>query len=421
MLGNILIVASIVLVLLTLFQLSFIVLTGMSSLRYMRTRRKMLLDILVEKLEEAKVSFAEKKAISDSSWTGFRKFVVAKAVKECKDITSIYLEPHNKKKLPPFQPGQYLTFNFHIPGEQKPVVRCYSLSDGVSDKFYRISVKKVPPPKDKPDLRPGLSSSYVNEVLKQGDLLDVKVPSGAFFLNVHEKSPVVLIGGGIGVTPVYSMLKTLVDVHSTREIWFFYGVRTEEEIIYLENLKEIAEKNSNINIHFCYSGSKKGKKLGEIQVHAGRVNVDLFKKLLPSSNYSYYLCGPGPFMNAIVEGLEEWGVPSDRINFEAFGPATVKKVKPAGEQAGAAAGSQVSFSKSGKKVAWKADAQSILDFAEGEGLEMASGCRIGNCGTCQVAVKNGKIKYMSDPTFAVEEGSCLACIAVPDGDIEIDA
>ncbi|MDP6351468.1 MAG: 2Fe-2S iron-sulfur cluster-binding protein [Alphaproteobacteria bacterium] len=362
--------------------------------------------------------------LKELSWNGWRKFEVASKVPETSDICSFYLRPHDGRPLPPFQPGQFLTFQLHLPDQRKPVVRCYSLSDGPGiPEHYRVSIKRVPPPRDKPDVPPGLASNYFHGQLNQGDILDIKAPGGAFYLDMTKQTPVVLIGGGIGVTPVLSMLNAIVSSGSKRETWFFYGLRNKTEHVLKEHLEQVAKENENVHLQICYSKPDDGDIKGEDYDHAARVSVDLFKEVLPSNNYEYYMCGPPPFMTSITEGLAEWGVPDRDVNFEAFGPASAKKAGPpaAAAEAGAGAAITVSFAKSGASLAWSADAGSLLDFAEDNDIQIESGCRAGSCGTCVIAIMSGEVTYLHEPGEAPDAGSCLTCIAVPKGDISLDA
>jgi ferredoxin len=134
-------------------------------------------------------------------------------------------------------------------------------------------------------------------------------------------------------------------------------------------------------------------------------------------------------MNSLFEGLRAWDVPEANIHYEAFGPATVSKKKEAdqaSEKSPTAASETgdiilVNFAKSGKEIAWNGDAGSLLDLAEDNDISIDSGCRAGNCGTCETAIKSGEIDYLSEPGETPEEGCCLACIAIPKESITIDA
>lgn len=358
------------------------------------------------------------------SWNGFRKFEIMRKQQEGGGICSFYLQPHDKKPLPPFQPGQYLTFQLHVPGQRKPVIRCYSLSDSPNHPdYYRVSIKKLPPPRDKPEAPPGLSSSFFHDQLDEGDILDVKAPGGHFFLDMTKSTPVVLIGGGVGLTPVLSMLNAICASGSKRETWFFYGCRHGGDVVMRAHFENIRKEHDNVRLFVCFSDPLPEEVEGRDYDFGKRISIDLFKSMLPSNNYEYYLCGPPPFMEALVGGLEAWGVPEKDIHFEAFGPATVKRTPAAQASAESAATSnlQVTFYKSGKTLAWAPEAGSLLDFAEENGVNIDFGCRAGNCGTCLTAIKAGEVTYVNPPGSPPEAGSCLACVSVPRSNLTIDA
>jgi ferredoxin-NADP reductase len=407
-----------------LAQVLLLVIHSVRRLEHEKARHDISLDLLRARVQTTMVKAGMAKDRSELSWNGFRKFKIQKKIPEAPGVHSFYLVPHDGKKLPPFEPGQYLTFQLKLPNEPKPVIRCYSLSDTPIDPdHYRVSIKKVPPPRDKPELPPGRSSTFFNEILKEGDILDVKAPSGHFFMDMNKATPVVLIGGGIGITPVMSMLNSIVESGVKREAYFFLGLRDRSEHMMKEYLERLERENENIHLHICYSKPTDDDVEGTDYQHAERVSVDLFKRVLPSSNFDYYMCGPPPMMSSVTTDLKEWGVPDAHVNFEAFGPASVKpkkKVedKPADANAPAI---NIEFSISGKTLKWDGSSDSILDFAEDNGITMESGCRAGNCGTCITAVKSGDISYSIEPGSAPEEGSCLTCICVPKQDLVLDA
>jgi hypothetical protein len=162
-------------------------------------------------------------------------------------------------------------------------------------------------------------------------------------------------------------------------------------------------------------------RLGRDYHHAERVGVALFKRLLPSNNYDFFICGPGAMMQSVTDGLKEWGVPDQNVFFEAFGPATVKKTPKARATEFTGPTVEVVFSRSGKTVKWKALHTSLLEFAEEQGVKIEAGCRAGNCGTCLVAIKSGEVEYVSEQGAAPEAGSCLTCICKPKTNLVLDA
>jgi len=385
--------------------------------RTLLTSQRLAMEI---RAAELKIQTVEQ---SKTAWNGIRKFEVEKKVEECGDTYSFYLRPHDRRPLPPFKPGQYLTFQLNVPSQSKPVIRCYSLSDSARTSYYRVTIKRCLPPPDTPH-PPGLGSSLFCDAIKPGDILDVKAPSGHFYLDVEKERPVVLISGGIGVTPMVAMANALVESGSAREIWFFFGSRNSSDHMFQAYMEQLSERHSNVRMHVCYSKPKATDVKGRDYHHEGRVTVDLFKELLPSNNYEYFLCGPGPFMQSITEDLRSWGVPDDWVHYEAFGPASVKRAaKPEVKTAApfSAAGIEVSFAKSGRKAAWQGGSTSVLDLAEEAGVKIDAGCRAGNCGSCLVAVKSGQVEYLSGHGADVERGSCLACICRPKTALVIDA
>jgi len=390
------------------------------------TERTMALevDLLRERIGRVQARREFERAQNELSWQGIRKFRVGRKVEEADYVCSFYLMPHDERPLPPFQPGQYLTFKLDLPSMRRQATRCYSLSDGPRDEFYRVSIKRAPPPRDEAKADVGKSSSnYFHDGVEEGTILDVLAPGGDFFVDMTKQTPVVLIGGGIGVTPVLSMLNAIIDSGSRREVWFFLGVRNSAEHMFKTHLEELARVNDNVHLQICYSNPEAGDVQGVDFQHQSRVGLDLFKEVLPSNNYDYYFCGPPPMMTSVYEGLESWGVPDEHIHFEAFGPATVKRVSEAHEPAAAVPVGEISitFARTEKSLIWDPAAGSLLEFAEANDIDMESGCRAGSCGTCETAVRSGEIDYLKQPNAHVGKGSCLTCIAVPKGDLTIDA
>lgn len=404
-------------------QVSFLAVSGARRARYERMRsglerQRLMLDIQAAELRIQTVAQAK------SAWNGLRKFTVRKKVLEADDTYSFYLEPHDGKALPPFKPGQYLTFQLALPGASKPLVRCYSLSDCGRSKHYRVTIKRCAPPPQS-EHPPGVCSSFFCDTVKEGDILDVKAPNGHFYLDLDKIRPAVLISGGIGVTPMVSMANALIEAGSTREIWFFFGARNSADHMFKDYMAELAAKYGHVRMNVCYSKPLPADVKERDYQHAGRVSVDLFKQLLPSNNYDYFLCGPGPFMESITSDLRAWGVPDEWVHFEAFGPASVKRA-PKPETTGAqalapAAGIEVKFAKSGISAIWNGAHASLLDLAEENGVKMEAGCRAGNCGSCLVAIKSGEVEYLGGHGADAERGSCLTCVCKPKGALVVDA
>lgn len=344
-------------------------------------------------------------------WKGWRRFVVKKKKPEAIDITSFYLEPYDKQSLPTFYPGQFLTFNLPIKDKRGklPISRCYSLSDSPKRcrKMYRISIKRVGSPPKQPELPAGASSTYFHDSLVEGNVIEVGTPNGMFYLDTSKETPVVLIAGGVGITPMLSMLNHIIDIGSQRETWFFYGLRNSSEHVMKKYLERVAKKHTNINLVVCYSATFPADVRGSDYQYKGRVSVELFKRLLPSNNYDFYLCASIPMMNAIENDLAKWGVPKKHVYSERFGPDPKTIINADNKPV------EINFSKSDKTLSWDKGCASLLEFAEENEIPIASTCRMGSCGSCETAIRSGEIKYISEPSFAVQENHCLTCISVP--------
>ena len=388
--------------------------------RLAHTQHALRLQVLEQSLATAVSKRVHAELDAKGGWSGVRKFRIDRKIAENDFVTSFYLVPHDGKPLPQFKPGQFLTFNLKLPDRPKPLVRCYSLSDGPNETgHYRISVKRLDPPPKLPDAPPGLSSNFLHRVMAAGEILDVKAPAGEFFLNLDENRPVVLIGGGVGITPVFSMIKAACAAGFSQELWFFSGARFGSDQIFKDELRAFDAAHDNVHMRLCYNEPTDRESLGRDFHHHGHVSVELFKALLPSNNYVFYICGPPPMMAALTKDLAAWGVPPGDIRMEAFGPASVKKTERQPPAADAPCLS-VEFAHSGKTVQW-GNADSVLELAEANGIVIDSGCRAGNCGTCVTAIRSGEVEYPSPPAATPDAGSCLPCVARPKSNLVLDA
>jgi ferredoxin-NADP reductase len=352
------------------------------------------------------------------TWKGFRPFKVV--LKQTEDaagsICSFYLQPLDGQPLPDYKPGQFLTFSLDVPGvdgQVEEVIRCYSLSDAPQREHYRVSIKRVSAPPGT-DWLPGRSSNYFHDHVSVGTVLKVRAPSGHFHIDTSD-APVVLVAGGIGITPMVSMANWIVAHQPEREVWLYYGVRNSGEAALTAPLHALASRHSNFRLRLCFSDPLPNDKLGTDYHHTGRIGTHLFRMELPLKPYHFYICGPTPMMETLVPALDDWGVPDDRIHFEAFGPASIKRPQKLGGSQASTGESNilVTFAKSGKTQPWSNSMGSLLEFAETHGIAMNSGCRAGGCGSCQTQVNKGEVTYQQAPDFDPEPGSCLPCVCTP--------
>ncbi len=360
--------------------------------------------------------------IEPLSWLGKRRFQVAMRAPETPNygVCSYYLVPLDKRPIPSFRPGQFLTFELPIRGQEFPVMRCYSLSDSPTERgYYRVTVKRLSEPA-------GLVSSHFHDHIREGDVVEAYAPAGEFCLDCSSNRPVVLIAGGVGLTPLVSMLNWLVANDETREVWFFYGVRNRADHAMYEHLAQIRKSHPNVRMFIAYSRPGEECRLGVDYNVDGRVSVELLQSVLTASNYEFYLCGPSAMMTSLRDGLTEWGVPAEDIRYEAFQAlsddtsTSETTERPAGEDTSTAY--RVEFARSGRVLEWTGGngADTLLELAEANGVKVRCSCRAGNCGSCLTALEDGSVEYVRPPSREHEAGTCLPCIARPRSDIVLD-
>jgi uncharacterized protein len=366
------------------------------------------------------------------AWPGWRAFRVQ--TREFEDVAktqcSFYLKPVDGVTLPAFKPGQFLTFSLEVPngdaesqGQARAVTRCYSLSDRPDPARYRVTVKRVPPPAGLPDVPPGVSSNHFHDRVQPGDVLKVKAPSGHFFIDPDPKVPAVLVAGGIGITPMMSILRWCRVEQPQRTVHLFYGVRNGNEQAFKPMLDELARSNPGFSLNVVYSRPDPGDTLGVDYQHAGHVDVDLLRRTLPHGRHQFYVCGPSAMMETLVPALAEWGVPRQDIHYEAFGPASVRLpgAEPSEGSLALAAPVEVKFHRSGRTLEWDGQDANLLDFAERHGVSVDSGCRSGGCGTCETRLVSGTVRYASPPDHDAAPGHCLLCVGKPASALVLDA
>jgi ferredoxin-NADP reductase len=344
------------------------------------------------------------------AWPGWRDFRIARReyADAARSQCSFYLEPVDGAPLPAFRPGQFLTFALEIADARsvaRTVTRCYSLSDLPDPSRYRVTVKRVPA---------GMSSNYFHDALPEGTVVRVKAPSGRFCIDADLSVPVVLVAGGIGITPMMSMLRWCLAEQPARAVHLYYGVRNSADHAFKAVLEALAHTHPNFHLQVAYSRATPQDKPGRDFQHAGHVNVDLLRRTLPQGRHRFYVCGPPAMMESLVPALAEWGVSREGLHFEAFGPASVSLAGAVPDAApDAAAAFDVQFRLSGRTLLWDRPGETLLDFAERNGVAIESGCRSGGCGTCETKLVSGTVRYASVPDHDVAPGHCLLCVARP--------
>jgi ferredoxin-NADP reductase len=204
-----------------------------------------------------------------------------------------------------------------------------------------------------------------------------------------------------------AMLKAAALQKPERPVWFIHGARDGRFHAFRQEVMATVQAKSNLSVHYAYSRPRP-EDAGSYQSE-GYVEASLIRSLV-HGDAEYFLCGSAPFMAAIRSGLKEAGVPDQRVQFEMFTRAARSEPSPAVDAPLPAA---VTFSRSQRTVQWQGEQESLLDFAEAQGLSPEFSCRAGLCGTCACRLLEGEVSYLVPPTAAVAPGSVLVCIARP--------
>jgi nitric oxide dioxygenase len=252
-------------------------------------------------------------------WNGFRRFRVDRKVHESDIIASFYLIPEDGKELAPFKPGQYVTVKIDHPKTPTPP-RNYSLSELPGVGHYRITVKREARPST--DAPAGVVSNYLHDEVREGDVLELGPPCGEFVLDLTAPPvrPIALVSGGIGLTPLVSMLKSLVHHGVDTPVYFIHGARNSRVHALADEVRALADRGGNVRTHFRYDAPLSDDRRNGHCDSVGLLNIAFLRQLMPDAHADFYFCGPKPFMAGLYHGLKEWGVTDDRLHFEFFGP-----------------------------------------------------------------------------------------------------
>ncbi len=249
-------------------------------------------------------------------WEGFRNFTVVKKVKESEVITSFYLKPTDGGAIASFTPGQYVSVKLDIEGEEYTHIRQYSLSDTPGKDYYRISVKR-----EDQHLPNGKVSTYLHHQVQEGDILPISAPAGEFVLDTKSQRPLVLISGGVGLTPLMSMLHATAENQPERKVTFIHAAINGNYHALRGEVEQISTKNPNIKFYCCYETPTEEDRKLHMFDKEGYIDLEWLKTVTETNEADFYFCGPVPFMKVINHALMEWEIPEEQIHFEFFGPA----------------------------------------------------------------------------------------------------
>ncbi len=359
-----------------------------------------------------------------SASPGFRPFAVIGKRPENRLVTSFWLQPLDPQGWRPFEPGQFLMLR--LPGpDGAPVLKHYSVSsDPAAEGSYRITVKRETAAR--PGLPDGIGSSYLHDHVDIGAILSVEGPRGEFRLDRLSRRPVVLLSGGVGLTPLVSMLHAL-SGDAARRVLFLHACQDGSRHTLADEIAELARCRPGVTVHTVYQSPTAADRAAGRHHSEGFVTLRLLKQLLPPDACDCYLCGPSGFMQAVYGMLRALGVPKERIAYEFFGPATVLDPEAPLPASSAAispiankGATSITLARSRRTLPWNGGTGSLLDFLEAQGLSPEFSCRAGVCGTCKVGLLAGEVRYTDPPLDPVEPGAVLLCCSQPLGSVVLD-
>ena len=345
----------------------------------------------------------------------FHKLLVREIVPETADANSIRFEvPPELRDAFAFKAGQHLTLRATIDGEE--VRRNYSLCTAPADADWMVTVKRI---------GGGLFSNWVGDTLKPGDTVEVMVPHGSFTtdFDVANKRHLVAIAGGSGITPVMSLIKTLLREEPGSRFTLLYGNRDSSSVIFLEALAGLKDKHlGRLEIYHFLDAEEQDIALFNGMLSRERLE-DAIPALVPDAAAvdGWFICGPGPMMDAAEGALLDRNIPRERIHIERF---TADRPPEAvaheiAQLQSEAEGVSVAVTLDGRTRRVPFTAGNILDSARAAGMPAPFACKAGVCATCRARVTKGKVEMAARYGLTddeVAEGYVLTCQSVPLGD-----
>jgi nitric oxide dioxygenase len=271
-----------------------------------------LADILMGRESELR----EETSSQQGGWEGWREFMVVSKQPESEVITSFVLEPADGKPVVNFEPGQYISLAIDVPKLELQQIRQYSLSDAPNGRSYRISVKREGGPDPAQE---GYVSTLLHDHVQVGDKVRLAAPYGNFHIDVNATTPVVLISGGVGLTPMVSMINRVLQ-SPDREIVFVHGARNSGTHAMKEHIRQTAAQHPNFKTFTFYNEPLPQDQPGKDFDYPGLVDIDPIADAVMLPDADYYICGPIPFMRFQHDALIARGIKEPRVHYEVFGP-----------------------------------------------------------------------------------------------------
>jgi ferredoxin-NADP reductase len=307
-----------------------------------------------------------------------------------------------------YLPGQFLTLHLELQGI--PTKRSYTIS---STPTWRDRIEITVKREDH-----GLVSRWLHDELRVGDQVEVEAPNGTFFFRGEEAKSVVLIGGGVGITPMMSVTRYLTETGWSGKVHLILGFRAPRDFIFREELAALQARNANLRVTVAMSRPGDEPWFGVVS----RIDAALLSSTVPDlASTRAHICGPPSMMEAVKVALIGLGLPEAQIKTEAFG--TIKRDPTAKSTASTEIAGKVVFQTSDTTAPVPVGV-TILDAAEVVGVFIDNACRSGTCGSCRVKLLSGSVKMGVEDALTREdkaEGYILACQAKIRGDVKVDA
>ena len=352
---------------------------------------------------------------------GFHTLTIAEVIDETAEARSIrFAVPDDLRETFKFKPGQHLTLKAEI--ENEDVRRNYSLCVAPRDGTLTVTVKRI---------AGGLFSNWANDRLKPGDAIEVMPPHGSFTrdFDAAAANHYVAFAGGSGITPVMSLLKSAMLDEPKSRFTLFYGNRDSSSIIFLDALAQLKNRfMDRLEVHHFLAEEAEDIALFNGMLDRAKCDEILEMLVDPAEVAAFFICGPGPMMDAAEEALLARGVDRDRIHIERFTAGRTSAMAQAQMQALSreASGAAMTVTLDGRtrRVAFDAAAGNILDSARAAGLPAPFACKAGVCATCRAKIVSGEVEMAARYGLTDEEvaaGYVLTCQSVPkSGDVVID-
>lgn len=338
----------------------------------------------------------------------FHRLKIADIRRETYDTVSISFEiPEELKKDYTYLSGQYLTLKTSIDGEE--LRRSYSLCSSPSENEWRVAVKQV---------EDGKFSTFANSDLKPGDEIDVMTPAGHFKIHLdplHKKN-YVLFAAGSGITPIISIIKSVLEHEPQSSITFFYGNKNFGSIIFREEIEALKnEYLDRLSVVHILSRENLGNQLQKGRIDAEKCGklFDTFLRHEPIDEV--FVCGPEAMIHAVKDTFAEKGVDPKHIHFELFG-TSIKHVEKVISETNITANVTVILDGDALDISLNENDESILDAAQKAGADLPFACKGGVCCTCKARIMEGTARM--DVNYALEQdeldaGYILTCQSHP--------